>query len=122
MKLRSDLTKILPKILLVGAVCLPLVSCQKNDASKAVALTPLESRGKGTYLSNCIACHNPDPKLDGSIGPAIAGSSLELLEARLLHQSYPPGYKPKRASGSMPDFTQLKEDIPALQAYLATFK
>jgi len=116
----------------VGGISLPLfailfvfnflVSCQKSPEVKAVSLSPLESRGKGVYLSNCIACHNPDPRLDGSVGPAVAQSSQELLEARILHRSYPAGYKPKRTSGNMPDFPQLKDDIPALQAYLATFR
>ncbi len=119
MKLKNTILS----LLLVVGISLPLVSCQKEQGtSQTVPLTALESRGKGVYLSNCIACHNPNANLDGSIGPAVARSSLELLEARLLHQSYPPGYKPKRASGNMPEFTQLKDDIPALQAYLATFK
>lgn len=106
--------------LLGATLLLPLVSCQKNEAPKK-ALTPLEARGKGTYLANCIACHNPDPRIDGSIGPAVAGSSLELLQARVLSRSYPPGYTPKRKSDVMPDFPQLKDDIPGLHAYLNSF-
>lgn len=98
-----------------------LTSCQKSsEAKKAQETTnPLITRGKGVYLSNCIACHNPDPKLDGSIGPAVANSSLELITHRLLTRDYPPGYKPKRPDSSvMPDFPQLKDDIPAIHAYL----
>ncbi|MBC7427621.1 MAG: cytochrome c [Bacteriovorax sp.] len=108
---------------IVGAACLLslIFSCQKNSPP-AAPLSALESRGKGVFMSNCIACHNPNPSLDGSIGPAIAGSSLELLQTRVLTRGYPPGYKPKRTSGVMPDFPQLKDDIPAIQAYLATFK
>jgi mono/diheme cytochrome c family protein len=100
------------------------VSCQKKEADQAAAkpLSALEQKGKGTYLSICIACHNPDPRLDGSVGPAIAGSSLELVTARVLTRSYPPGYKPKRSSEMMPDFPQLKDDIPGLHAYLNSFK
>jgi mono/diheme cytochrome c family protein len=97
-----------------------LTGCQKEEA--ASALTPLESRGKGVYLTNCIACHNPDPRIDGSIGPAVAFSSLALLEARVLTRSYPAGYTPKRKSEMMPDFPQLKDDIPGLHAYLNSFK
>lgn len=100
---------------------LSLVSCQKNDLPKQ-PLSSLESRGKGVYISNCIACHNPNPSLDGSIGPAIAESSLELLQYKVLTRQYPPGYKPKRDSGVMPDFPQLKNDIPGLHAYLNLFK
>ncbi len=107
-------------VLLGATLLLPLVSCQKNDAPKK-ALSPLEARGKGTYLANCIACHNPDPTIDGSIGPAIAGSSLELVTTRVLTRSYPVGYTPKRKSEVMPDFPQLKDDIPGLHAYLNSF-
>ncbi len=86
-----------------------------------VALSALASQGKATYMSNCIACHNPDPRLVGSIGPDVAGSSLELLTARILHKSYPLGYKPKRTSGLMPELPFLEKDIPALHAYLNSF-
>lgn len=113
--------KKLPNFLfLVGAASLlSLVSCQKSEPSKP--LTSLESRGKAVFISNCIACHNPNPRLDGSIGPAIAGSSLDLINHRVLTRDYPPGYKPKRSSEVMPDFPQLKPDVPALHAYLNSF-
>lgn len=108
-------------LMLVGAFSLlSLTSCQK-EAPKA-PLTSLESRGKGVYIANCIACHNPNPSLDGSIGPSIAGASLDLLTHRVLTRDYPPGYQPKRKSDIMPDFPQLKNDIPAIHAYLNTFK
>lgn len=108
---------------IVGAACLfsLISSCQKSN-TPSTPLTALQSRGKAVYMSNCIACHNPDPSLVGSIGPTVAGSSLELLTARVLTRSYPPGYKPQRETGMMPDFPQLKDDIPALHAYLAMFK
>lgn len=116
-----NLKLLIKNLFLVGALCLPLISCQKDTSSKT-PLSKIASRGKGIYLSNCIVCHNPNPTLDGSIGPALAGSSLELLEAKLVHQTYPPGYTPKRTTGSMPEFSQLKADIPALHAYLESFK
>ncbi len=106
--------------LIGGVLLLPLFSCQKSEQSNK-PLSPLAQNGKAVYLANCIACHNPDPRLDGSIGPSVANSSLELLEARILHRSYPPGYKPKRPTEQMPDFPQLKNDIPALHAYLNSF-
>ena len=110
------------KNLLVGVACLlSLLSCQNGENVTQKTLSPLESRGKGVYISNCIACHNPNPTLDGSIGPAIAGSSLDLLTHRVLTRDYPKGYKPKRSSGVMPDFPQLKDDLPALHAYLNSF-
>ena len=108
-------------LILVGAAMLSLVSCQKNDQPQR-PLSSLEARGKGVYISNCIACHNPNPTLDGSIGPAIAGSSLELITHRVLTRDYPPGYKPKRDSEVMPDFPQLKDDVPAIHAYLNLFQ
>jgi mono/diheme cytochrome c family protein len=76
-------------------------------------------RGRAVFLANCVACHNNDPSKDGSIGPAIAGSSKDLIEARVLATSYPPNYKPKRPTKVMPQFPFLKEEIPYLAAYLA---
>ena len=78
----------------------------------------LITHGQKVYSQNCVACHNPNPKLDGSVGPAIYGSSLELVSARVLRAAYPPGYKPKRPSGQMPAFAGLEKDIPALHAFL----
>lgn len=72
------------------------------------------------YRANCIACHNLDPAKDGSVGPSVAGSSLELLEARVLRAEYPTGYKPKKPSALMPAMPHLKADIEALHAYLST--
>jgi mono/diheme cytochrome c family protein len=92
---------------------------QKESSSPIPPENPLAEQGKRVYLANCIACHNPDPAKNGVIGPAIAGSSLELLKARVLEAKYPPGYKPKRESNSMAPLPHLKADLPALQAFLA---
>lgn len=70
-------------------------------------------------MTNCIVCHNPNPNLPGTQGPPIAGSSEALLEARVLHLSYPPGYKPQRTTHAMRAFPQLKGHIGELVAYLA---
>ena len=75
-------------------------------------------RGRRAYVANCIACHNPDPTREGTLGPAIAGSPLALVEARVLRAEYPPGYTPKRSSALMPAQPFLKADVPALAAYL----
>lgn len=96
-----------------------IIACNK-EAQRP--LTPLESQGKAVYMSVCISCHNPDPRLVGSVGPDVAFSSKELLTARMLHQAYPPGYKPKRETGLMPNLSMLEKDIPALHAYLNSFK
>jgi mono/diheme cytochrome c family protein len=88
-----------------------------SSKSEKPKQTPVE-KGRAVFAANCTACHNANPKLDGSVGPAIFGSSQELLERRILHTDYPPGYKPKRQTHVMPALPFLKDDIPALQAYL----
>lgn len=75
-------------------------------------------RGKAIYVANCIACHNPDPSKDGSIGPALKGSPPELVESRVLRTEYPPNYKPKRTTKVMPTFPFLQAEVPYLAAYL----
>ena len=77
-------------------------------------------RGKRAYAANCTACHNPDPGREGTVGPAIAGSSLELVRARVLKAEYPPGYTPKRDSHLMPAQPFLASDVPDLAAYLGS--
>lgn len=112
-------------IIVLGAILLLpvllLSSCDKKKTRPLTALESLELRGKGSYMANCTACHNPNPRLAGSIGPDVAGSSLELITERVLHQSYPPGYKPKRTSRLMVALPFLKDDLPALHAYLNSF-
>jgi mono/diheme cytochrome c family protein len=79
----------------VLVVLVALCACQPSRGD------PVE-RGKRVYVANCIACHNPDPTREGTLGPAVAGSSLALVEARVLRGEYPPGYTPKRSSALMP--------------------
>ena len=88
--------------------------CSGDDAS----LSPLAQEGRRIYANVCIACHNGDPTRDGSLGPAIAGSPRELLEARVVRGEYPPGYTPKRPTASMPRFESLADQVDALAAYL----
>ena len=92
-----------------------LVGCSNTDGK----LSELATRGEKVYLNFCTACHHADPNQDGSAGPANAGSSQALLEAKILHGEYPAGYKPKRSSNVMPPLPQLEKEIPALAAYLA---
>jgi mono/diheme cytochrome c family protein len=78
-----------------------------------------EGRGRQVYLAQCsTACHNSDPSKDGPLGPAIKGSSRELLEARVLRGAYPPGYKPKRGTAIMQPMPQLASALDDLTAYL----
>ena len=89
--------------------------CSAEDAP----LSPLAQEGRRIYANVCIACHNGDPTRDGALGPAVAGSSRELLEARVVRGGYPLGYTPKRSSNTMPRFEHLADQVDALAAYLA---
>ncbi|MBI1846827.1 MAG: cytochrome c [Candidatus Rokubacteria bacterium] len=70
------------------------------------------------FQSQCISCHNMDPSKPGAIGPAVTGSSRELIEAKVVHGTYPPGYTPKRLSTVMPPQPQMAPDVQALADYL----
>jgi mono/diheme cytochrome c family protein len=99
-------------VVLVGLAC-------SNEATAPE--DPAVARGRHTYQNVCIACHNGDPNQDGVLGPAIAGSAEELLRAKVLTGTYPPGHTPKRpGSSAMPQFAYLEERIPDLAAYLAS--
>lgn len=76
------------------------------------------ARGARVYRVNCIACHHPDPALDGSVGPAIKGSPRALVEARVMRAEYPPGYTPKRTSKLMPPQPHLAAHVDDLTAFL----
>ena len=111
---------LLTKLFLTALLIFTLVACSKDsDDSSKSAKNADAARGRGIYLANCVACHNNNPSGDGPIGPAIKGSSKELLEARVLSTNYPPDYKPKRPTKVMPQFPFLKDEIPHLAAYLA---
>ena len=98
---------------------LTLSGCGKDSGPPVKTARPADPvRGRRTYVANCTACHNSDPSKDGSIGPAIKESSQALLEARLLHASYPQGYTPKRKTKIMPAQPYLKSAIPDLAAFL----
>lgn len=103
---------------LVLAALLGALACSADDDEPQ--LSPLALQGREVYQSVCVACHNGDPNEDGTLGPANAGASLELLEAKVLRGEYPPGYTPKRPdSHGMPPLPGLADQIPALAAYLA---
>jgi mono/diheme cytochrome c family protein len=98
--------------LLGAAAALALAACGREQ------LSPEAERGRQVYLSQCTACHASDPAQPGPVGPAIKGSSRELLEAKVLRGTYPPGYTPKRTTAVMPPQPQLAPEIDALAPYL----
>ncbi len=106
---------------IVFLLLLIFTSCNNSEDFKE-GTTPeqieLIKRGKAIYFTYCTVCHNPDPKLEGSIGPDLAGSSLELVRLRVLYLKYPEGYKPKRDTEEMAAFEDLEADIPAIHAFL----
>lgn len=79
----------------------------------------LAARGRSIYMANCIACHSQDPSMDGALGPAVMGSSRELLEARVVRGEYPAGYTPKRESRVMIALPHLEPELDALAAFLS---
>jgi mono/diheme cytochrome c family protein len=89
------------------------------QAAMEKTVVELAKRGRAVYQANCTACHNNDPSQKGAVGPALAGSSLELLRTKVLRNEYPPGYTPKQATGQMVALPHLEPDLPALAAYLA---
>jgi mono/diheme cytochrome c family protein len=103
----------------MSAFTLLISGCSKESDKPPRATKDADwERGRAVFLANCVACHNSDPSKDGPIGPAIKGSTKELLEARVLGSSYPPNYQPKRSTKIMPQFPFLKSEIPYLVAYL----
>ncbi len=102
-----------------GALVFVLMLSGCGENSKAPATGEGEpSRGKQVYLAQCISCHNPDPSKAGPLGPPVKGSSRELLEARVVRGTYPPGYTPKRDSAIMKPLPHLASAIPDLAAFL----
>lgn len=100
---------------ILGGSALIALACGGGGASD-----DLVARGRTVYGNVCTTCHNADPRLAGTVGPALAGSSRELLAAKVLRGEYPPGHAPKAPSQLMPKFPYLEDSIDALAAYLAS--
>ena len=101
----------------LAALLLVWIGCSGCGDSRPV---DPRTQGEQVYRANCIVCHHPDPREIGAVGPPIAGSSRELLAARILRAEYPQGYTPKRDSHLMPPLPYLEKDIDALAAYLGS--
>ena len=89
-----------------------------SACSEQGTLSASAERGRQVYLAQCTACHASDPAQNGPLGPALRGSSQELLEARVVRGTYPPGYTPKRPSAVMQPMPHVAPSIPDLAAYL----
>lgn len=104
----------------------PSAPANTTPAPETVADTrspeELALAGRGTFNANCIACHSIDPRQDGALGPAVAGASPELIEARVMRGEYPAGYVPKRDTKVMIPLPHLKAKLPELAAYLGSLK
>ncbi len=114
------------RFLLALSLGLGLLACTNKSGGGASAepqsaeaiQAALVKRGRSVYQTQCIACHNSNPHKPGSLGPDVYGSSKELLEARILNGTYPPGYTPKRETHVMAPLPHLKNEIDAIHAYL----
>ena len=89
-----------------------------SPSEETQSAAELAAKGRGIYMANCIACHNVDATKDGALGPAVAGASLELLEARVIRGDYPAGYIPKRDTRVMVPLRHLERNLGELVAYL----
>ena len=86
--------------------------------SQGPALSPEAERGRQVFAAQCTSCHSSDPTQNGPLGPAVRGSSRELIEARVVRGAYPPGYTPKRPSAIMQPMPSLAGSVDDLAAYL----
>lgn len=117
---REGQLNLMKKLLLIFLLALISGACEKDsDQPVKAARLPDAVRGKRVYMGTCIQCHNSDPSKDGPVAPAVKGASEALIEARILHRAYPPGYTPKRKTTTMPAFPYLKSAIADLAAFLS---
>ena len=102
---------------LLGAVLL-LAACQEQKQAAPGPGGGDPDLGRQVFLAQCSVCHGGNPTQRGPMGPPIKGASRELLEARILHGSYPPGYMPKQKTSVMQPIPQAAANIGDLAAYL----
>jgi len=128
---------------LIGAFIAPffILSCMATESTSVTTEKPvvvevkveskkspeeLIEQGKRLYISNCISCHNKDPNLKGALGPEIVDAPLEVMTSKVMTGLYPEklpeGYTPKRKTKIMKAIPKLKEDIPAIYAWVQSMK
>ncbi len=100
--------------LVVVSCAVPLGACSNAGTGGSAEA----QRGRQIYVAQCVVCHADDPARNGPLGPAVKGSSPQLLEARVVRGVYPPSYTPKRNTTVMPPMPHLASSISDLAAYL----
>jgi mono/diheme cytochrome c family protein len=113
------------KVFFKGALLGPLLISGIVFAQTKVDQATLD-KGKRLYMSNCIQCHNKDPNIKGSLGPEMVDAPLEVMTSKVMTGKYPDplpkGFVPKRKSRAMRAIPKLKEDIPAIHAWVQSMK
>ena len=108
-----------------------IVGCDKKNPKQEVSELQLENdindrsitligdsaKGKAIYYLNCIACHNLDPKKQGSIGPQTYGYSKELLSKKIFFANIQ-RIQIKKVGGAEPIMLNLDKEITNLYAFL----
>ncbi len=114
------------KLSLLKGVLTGLLLFSQIEGAFAQADKALIDRGALLYKSNCIQCHNKDPNLSGSVGPAVTDAPLEVVTSMIMTGKYPvnlpAGYVPKRKGGGMRKIPKLQKDIPAIYAWIQSVK
>lgn len=102
------------------------VELTKETGVHIVADQATLDRGKNLYMKNCLQCHNRDPNKKGPIGPEIVDAPLEVMTSKIMTSNYPSplpeGFVPKRKSHAMRAIPKLKDDIPAIHAWVQSVK
>lgn len=110
------------KVMILGAFLGSLFISSVSHAQNQAQL----DKGKRIYMSTCIQCHNRDPNLKGPIGPEMVDAPLSVMESKVMTGLYPAtlpaGYVPKRKTKSMRKLPHLKNDIPAIHAWVQSMK
>lgn len=101
-----------------AAAALALAFTNGCNGDRYAYLSPAAKNGYQVYRDYCLLCH-VDPVKGAPTGPPIAGSSKELLIAKVLEGRYPEGYTPKRPGTiTMPPQPGVKSHIDDLAAFL----
>jgi mono/diheme cytochrome c family protein len=107
-------------LILTAAVPVLAVFAQCSRNANTVRLSDAAERGRTVFATFCFPCHNPkDPHRPGQLGPPVARSSAELLEAKVLRGTYPPGYQPKQEGAQMVPLPHVQSQLGDIAAFLA---